>query len=159
MTKKSIIFLLFVAIFFWMTYTLPSGYDDYPEETIQAAIWKCIPIATLIWISYSTPRHDSNHGHLTSNIAAGLFFSMFGDFCFIWRHDLFLAGMGFFAVAHVFYIRGFGVSSLCPGSGVMCLLGAVMSYVFIFTSLPGLELQVSFIPSINWVITQCNLRE
>ena len=142
MKGSLVIFLISIGVFFWMTYTLPTGFKDYPEETVQAAIFKCIPVATLMFMVYSSTSMFGEHDHLKTNMLWGLFFSMAGDFCLIWRHTLFLHGASFFAVAHVFYIRGFRTSPLGLGVGILCIGSSVGNFFFFLPDLINLELKV-----------------
>ena len=129
------VFFASIGVFFWMTYTLPTGFKDYPEETVTAAVFKCIPIATLLFIVQYTEARLTEHQNLKTNIFLGLFFSLIGDICLIWRHALFLPGASFFAVAHVFYIRGFKTSPLGLAPGTFCITNAIGSFIFFLPDL------------------------
>ena len=133
--KALAFFFASIGVFFWMTYTLPTGFKDYPEETIRAAIYKCIPIATLMYMVYSSETRYAEHENSKTNLLFGLLFSMGGDFCLIWRHALFVPGATLFAFAHIFYIRGFKSKPLGLLVGLFCVTNSVGSFLFFLPDL------------------------
>ena len=78
---------------------------------------KCFPILYLIALCYCAQDTDS----LSSWVLMGLVASMAGDLCLNWFKTLFLPGVFFFTLAHVFYIQGFGFTPF--GQNIALLFG------------------------------------
>ena len=126
-------FLPCVALFFALCH-----YDvsSYPAQTLTTAFFKIMPIVYLIMLCFQTQLHDMEHARYRSNIIIGLLLSMVGDIFLVWRHDLFIPGLFFFAIAHVFYIRAFRMQPVGGETAVVCYLAVIVIFMFF---LPGLK--------------------
>ena len=130
------------GVFFLATYDGPSGLTS-PEETIKAAVLKCIPVAILAFVVYSTETYTSQHSHLQANILVGLLLSMVGNILFVWRDEGLNLGFLCFAVVHLFYINAFSSNHLKLEVALICWSIALIPYVYFFNALNTFELKLN----------------
>ncbi|XP_050405909.2 lysoplasmalogenase [Patella vulgata] len=80
---------------------------DYPPETFLTAALKILPIISLAgYLIFNFNDATKSQGIYTNMITCGLLVSVLGDICIVWREVLFLPGVYFFGVAHMFYSLG-----------------------------------------------------
>lgn len=135
MSAQISVFILFILLFFYVTYTRPTGLQDYPEETHLAAVFKCLPILTLIYMTASSRDCAILRPQLKNSVTLGLGFSMIGDYLLIWRITNFIPGASAFAVAHIFYLRGYGFKPTILLVALIWGATAVNTFIFIQPSL------------------------
>lgn len=70
---------------------------EFVGSTLSAGV-KAAPAVLLAAVVLSW-----NGAHSVLGVAGGLAFSAVGDFCLVWPEQMFIHGMGAFAVAHLFY--------------------------------------------------------
>lgn len=70
---------------------------EFAGSTMSAGV-KAAPVLLLALVVLSW-----NGVHSLLGVAGGLVFSAVGDFCLVWPEQMFIHGMGAFAVAHLFY--------------------------------------------------------
>ncbi|CAD5121852.1 DgyrCDS10319 [Dimorphilus gyrociliatus] len=76
--------------------------NGYPEESFRSVFFKLLPMIYLmlaVWAEHNSKK-DKKYSR---TILTGLFFSAFGDACLVWRVKLFIPGLLFFSIAHIFY--------------------------------------------------------
>lgn len=137
MIWKAGIYLILVVFYF---YSIHSGerWNQYPDETLSSVFVKILPIAALTFFTLTTDVIDGVHVHLKQNVVLGLVFSLLGDVCLVWRVDLLLPGMVFFAIAHLFYIRAFKIRPI--GDAKTALTSTIPGVVAFFVLfLPRIE--------------------
>jgi len=129
---KLIPFIKGVVIYFvaW----LPT---EYPS-LISAAI-KCLPIACLIYFVASQGITLEKCYDYQRRIFVGLIFSCIGDALLIWHEHHFATAMAAFAVAHISYIRAFGLLRIQPYGWVKGLPFLCAYVVAMYKFYPGLN--------------------
>jgi uncharacterized membrane protein YhhN len=91
----------------------------------------------LVLIVQSTDHVDKAFRRYKTSIMFGLLLSMAGDAMLVWRVSLFIPGLLFFALAHLFYIRAFGFKPYGGGpTAVSCLILLAITFL---TVAPVLE--------------------
>ncbi|XP_052770187.1 lysoplasmalogenase-like protein TMEM86A [Mya arenaria] len=100
----------------WLAYyILYMPISGHPTESLGAAFFKLLPIASLAFYVVSAsmdfkglPTKDSlvPEDDRQRNFLFGLAASAVGDICLVWRHTMFIPGLLAFAVGHMFYLHG-----------------------------------------------------
>ncbi|XP_041353487.1 lysoplasmalogenase-like protein TMEM86A [Gigantopelta aegis] len=76
-----------------------------PPENLTAAFFKVLPVWYLLFFVYFR-SYRIQQDKYARHFICGLLASSLGDASLIWREALFIPGMIFFAVAHIFYLFG-----------------------------------------------------
>lgn len=100
-------FFLSILVF----YTVYKPFTHEPPATITAAICKAAPICFLAVYVLVVNRIESKYPGASFNefalwISMGLVASSIGDMCLVFKTELFVRGIVFFATAHGLYITG-----------------------------------------------------
>lgn len=94
-------FVSLVALYLYQVKPSPK-FNGYPEESFRSVFFKILPMIYLmvaVWTEHNSKK-DKKYSRM---ILTGLFFSAFGDACLVWRVKLFIPGLLFFSIAHIFY--------------------------------------------------------
>ncbi len=70
----------------------------------------------------------------------------------VWRHDLFLAGLLVFAVAHVFYLRALGLSPTGGGpTAASCLIIAGTAFLILYPGVLKVSGPIMLLPVVMYM--------
>jgi len=147
---KLIGFVLYVILY----YSVLDVYTVWPELSLKSLFFKVMPVMHLLFIVLSTSMDDDvkvKSSQYRSNIALGLIASAIGD-CSVVFNDF--PGVIMFSIAHLFYIRAFGIHPV--GSGPMAAsfgIAMVAVYFFFIDILPMSVLKVIGIISLLVIFT------
>ncbi|CAH1792473.1 unnamed protein product [Owenia fusiformis] len=137
--QKLVTFIIFLA-FYFINHKPHLG---YPEESYRTVISKILPVATLLGIvltskistEFGEKIHEARKDY-KKFIGIGLFFSMFGDACLVWRHQFFIPGVLFFAVAQMSYLRAFKLDPFGPLGVFLVFYGSALGlYAWFWVSI------------------------
>ena len=134
------IFVLLVFIYFYVSYP---NLRNYPDETVLVAIFKILPIVTLLVTVAETPEVDIVHAQQMKYFKYGLIFSLLGDIFMNWPNDYSLEAMGLFVIAHLFYIKAFGWKPRGYESALFCFTSGFVSFMFLLPGIKGRMLQTA----------------
>lgn len=126
---KVAVFLALCGLFFLMAFG-PDKWNQAPEESPRTLMFKMLPMLTLLLMVHYTKPLDNAHRRYKQYVYTGLVFSMCGDMALVWKTDLFIPGLLFFAIAHVCYMLGFRFRPLGLGSGLLCMTSATVLVQF-----------------------------
>ena len=108
---------------------------DYPEESIETAIWTCLPILSLIGVVQSVKGEVDP---FRANIGVGLVLSCIADFVQVWRTAFFLPALLLFAGAHYFYLQAFGMEPFGETTHLLAFLSVdVLALAFLVPAIDG----------------------
>jgi uncharacterized membrane protein YhhN len=116
-----------------------------PPGTLVSAVFKCLPIAYLLFLMVIAPKIDPEHNSYRYAIAAGYVFSMGGDWCLNWPKTLFLPGLGLFAVTQLCYTWGFGSSPFGGQTLFMFVLAAMFTLKVLVPGIKERSLSIAVI--------------
>jgi len=137
---KLIGFILYVTLY----YSVLDAYTVWPVVSLKSVFFKVMPIVHLVFIVISMSTDDDikvKSSRYRWNIALGLIASGIGDCCVSFDD---FTGVMMFGVAHLFYIRAFGIHPV--GSGPVAASFAVATaaaYFFFIHVLPLSILKVT----------------
>lgn len=148
---KLIPFLKGVAIYFvaW----LPT---EYPS--LISCLIKCLPIICLIYFVGCQGITLERHHDYQRRIFVGLIFSCIGDALLIWHETHFVTAMIMFGIAHISYIRAFGIQKTQPYrwlKGLPFLAAYIIAMYNFYPGLkgiliPGVFIYVLILGSMGW---------
>lgn len=102
------------------------------------AVVKILPILCLCgFVILQGVTFQSCHDY-NRRIFVGLILSAIGDICLVWKQQFFIHGMLAFALAHLAYVRAFGLQPLKPLTWLFCFLITMPFYHFYFPNLKGI---------------------
>jgi len=149
---KLIGFILYVILY----YSVLDVYTVWPAESFKSVFFKVMPVMHLVFVVISTSMDDDvkvKSSRYRWNTVLGLITCGIGDCCMIFA-DCFNAGSIMFAIAHLFYIRAFGIYPM--GSKPMAAsfaVAAVAVYFFLIDMLPMSLFKVAGITYLLVIIT------
>ena len=135
---KLVGFFLYIVVFLYVT----EAHQRYPDEKLTSVFFKLLPMCQLLFVVMSTDKNDQHKrddgfDNYKKYFTLALMFSMVGDACLVWRVQLFIPGLLFFAVAQALYAKGFGFKPLGSVPTLMsCAIVAGMIYMYL---LPGIK--------------------
>ena len=107
------------------------------KPTIFAALLKILPILCLCgFVSLQGISLEKEHNY-SRRILLGLIFSGIGDVFLVWKNTYFIHGMAAFGIAHILYIRAFGLQAKNWFVGMLCLLPGFLMYYVCYPGLKG----------------------
>ncbi|XP_074660089.1 lysoplasmalogenase TMEM86A-like [Tubulanus polymorphus] len=123
---KLVPFFKTVALFFVL-------YRGESYSSIFYAIFKCLPIISLIFFVLLHGMNFSEVYSYSRRILIGLVFSLLGDICMVYKTaGYFLHGVALFGVAQLLYASAFGMRPFnFKAGGVVASLGVII-YTFVF---------------------------
>ena len=130
---KMLPFFLYIIIYIYIT---EATTRKHPEESLKTVFFKLLPVVSLIIMILSEKDKSAQHKSYKRLIIAGLFFSMAGDSCLVWRVKLFIPGLLFFAIAHVCYVLANGFKPFGSGAtAVSCALIGCFTYAYLYPAI------------------------
>ncbi|KAK2156847.1 hypothetical protein LSH36_204g10038 [Paralvinella palmiformis] len=127
-------FILMPYIFLVIIYIFVFGVhkEDPPPGSITSAIFKCLPVAYLLFLMVIVPWIEPHQSSYRYAICAGYIFSLIGDCCLNWPKHYFVQGLVFFALAQLSYTYALGFSPFgLPTMLVYCVVAALILKVII----------------------------
>ena len=149
---KTVGFILSALVYFIVL----DVYYQWPAETPLTALLKTLPILYLAFVvSPPSAGRDGKGSTYRKWISRGLVFSSAGDAFLVWLESCFLPGTLMFGIAHVCYIKAFGLKPI--GSRPLAVAFGVLSIVLYFAAIHGtgdsLPMRVSLLCYVMLILT------
>ena len=156
-------FFILVGVYF----VVYKPFHQLPPETFTAAWFKVLPVWYLAFLVFLRSQKLQKND-LTLTFSGGLVASSLGDASLIWRNKLFILGMLFFAVAHVFYIYGLSKRVTRPimeRTQPIFVVAYAVLYLFIAYGIKGYVMKIlvfiysGLVVALGWLATSRFLKE